>query len=162
MEVDFALFEFCDEADKVGQATSEPVEPSDDERISCAQALEADLQLWPSAVLPACLFNVYLAAFGVFEAVLLQGETAGINKGEARNSLARGVFFNRLGEVRDRSFENQRHYAGGLNLVVAAIALWNTVHLERAKDSLANVGFRLSRSPPARLTAPLGTHQPHR
>jgi TnpA family transposase len=30
--------------------------------------------------------------------------TAGLNKGEAKNSLARAVFFNRLGEVRDRSF----------------------------------------------------------
>ena len=63
--------------------------------------------------------------------------TAGLNKGEARNSLARAVFFNRLGEVRDRSFENQRHRASGLNLVVAAIALWNTVYLERAAESLA-------------------------
>nr|WP_324064847.1 Tn3 family transposase [Klebsiella pneumoniae] len=33
---------------------------------------------------------------------------AGLNKGEARNSLARAVFFNRLGEIRDRSFEQQR------------------------------------------------------
>ena len=63
--------------------------------------------------------------------------TAGLNKGEARNSLARAVFFNRLGEVRDRSFENQRHRASGLNMVVAAISLWNTVYLERAMDSLA-------------------------
>lgn len=30
---------------------------------------------------------------------------AGLNKGEARNALARAVFFNRLGEMRDRSFE---------------------------------------------------------
>jgi TnpA family transposase len=50
--------------------------------------------------------------------------TAGLNKGEARNSLARAVFFNRLGEIRDRSFENQRQRASGLNLVVAAITLW--------------------------------------
>jgi TnpA family transposase len=33
----------------------------------------------------------------------------GLNKGEARNSLARAVFFHRLGEVRDRSYENQRY-----------------------------------------------------
>jgi TnpA family transposase len=63
--------------------------------------------------------------------------TAGLNKGEARNSLARAVFFNRLGEIRDRSFENQRHRASGLNLVVAAITLWNTVYLERATEQLA-------------------------
>ena len=30
---------------------------------------------------------------------------AGLNKGEARNALAHAVFFNRLGEMRDRSFE---------------------------------------------------------
>ena len=39
---------------------------------------------------------------------------------------------NRLGEMRGRSFENQQHRASGLNLVVAAITLWNTVYLERA------------------------------
>jgi TnpA family transposase len=30
----------------------------------------------------------------------------GLNKGEAKNSLACAVFLNRLGELRDRSFEN--------------------------------------------------------
>ena len=39
------------------------------------------------------------------------------------------MFFNRLGEIRDRSFENQRYRASGLNLIVAAITLWNTVYL---------------------------------
>ena len=34
--------------------------------------------------------------------------------------------------MRDRSLENQQHRASGLNLVVAAITLWNTVYLERA------------------------------
>jgi TnpA family transposase len=62
--------------------------------------------------------------------------TAGLNKGEARNALARAVFLNRLGEIRDRSFENQRYRASGLNLVVAAITLWNTVYLERAVKAL--------------------------
>ena len=51
---------------------------------------------------------------------------AGLNKGEARNALARAVFFYRLGEIRDRSFEQQRYRASGLNLVTAAIVLWNT------------------------------------
>jgi TnpA family transposase len=61
---------------------------------------------------------------------------AGLNKGESRNSLARAVFFNRLGEIRDRSYENQRYRASGLNLVVAAIILWNTVYLEKAIQAL--------------------------
>lgn len=53
----------------------------------------------------------------------------GFNKGEAKNSLARAVLLNRLGEIRDRSFENQRYLASGFNLVVAAIILWNTAYL---------------------------------
>lgn len=65
---------------------------------------------------------------------------AGLNKGESRNALARAVFFNRLGEVRDRSFENQRYRASGLNLITAAIVLWNTVYLDRAVQSLKNHG----------------------
>lgn len=64
----------------------------------------------------------------------------GLNKGEAKNALARAVFFNRLGELRDRSFENQRYRASGLNLVVAAIILWNTVYLDRAIQSLRATG----------------------
>jgi DNA-binding PucR family transcriptional regulator len=63
--------------------------------------------------------------------------TAGLNKGEAHNALARAVCFNRLGEIRDHSFENQRHRASGLNLLVAAITLWNTVYLERAAEIMA-------------------------
>ena len=65
----------------------------------------------------------------------------GLNKGEAKNALARAVFLNRLGEIRDRSFENQRYRASGLNLVVAAIVLWNTVYLERAVQSLRKSGI---------------------
>jgi Tn3 transposase DDE domain len=65
----------------------------------------------------------------------------GLNKGEAKNALAKAVFFNRLGEMRDRSFENQRYRASGLNLVVAAIILWNTVYLERAIRCLKEHGL---------------------
>ena len=65
---------------------------------------------------------------------------AGLNKGEARNALARAVFFNRLGEIRDRSFEQQRYRASGLNLVTAAVVLWNTVYLERATNALRGHG----------------------
>ena len=60
----------------------------------------------------------------------------GLNKGEARNALARAVFFHRQGELRDRSFENQSQRASGLNLLCAAIILWNTVYLNRALHAL--------------------------
>jgi len=63
-----------------------------------------------------------------------------LNKGEAKNALARAVFFNWLGELRDRRFENQRYRASGLNPVVAAIVLWNTTYLERAIAGLTAHG----------------------
>jgi TnpA family transposase len=80
---------------------------------------------------------------------------AGLNKGEARNALARAVFFHRLGELRDRSFENQVYRASGLNLLVAAIILWNTRYLQAAFDALRHRGAAV---PPGlvRHVAPLG------
>ena len=62
-----------------------------------------------------------------------------LNKGESRNSLARAVFIHRLGEIRDRTYENQQHRASDLNLLVTAIILWNTRYLERAVAILRNV-----------------------
>jgi TnpA family transposase len=59
-----------------------------------------------------------------------------LNKGEARNSLARAVFLHRLGEIRDRTYENQQHRASGLNLLVTAIILWNTRYLGQAVTTL--------------------------
>uniref|UniRef100_UPI003F6DA8C8 Tn3 family transposase n=1 Tax=Klebsiella pneumoniae TaxID=573 RepID=UPI003F6DA8C8 len=54
--------------------------------------------------------------------------------------IERTLFINRLGEIRDRSFEQQRYRASGLNLVTAAIVLWNTVYLERATQGLVEAG----------------------
>jgi TnpA family transposase len=68
----------------------------------------------------------------------------GLNKGEAKNALARAVFLNRLGEIRDRNFDNQRYRASGLNLVVSAIVLWNTVYLDRAVKSLRKSGKEIN------------------
>jgi TnpA family transposase len=49
---------------------------------------------------------------------------AKISLGNPRqNRPAGAVFFNRLGELRDRTYENQRYRASGLNMVVAAIML---------------------------------------
>jgi TnpA family transposase len=47
----------------------------------------------------------------------------GIVDAQKARPLARALFFNRLGEIRDRSFEQQRYRASGLNLVTAAIIL---------------------------------------
>jgi hypothetical protein len=74
------------------------------------------------------------------DAELRRRVQAGLDKGEARNALARAVFFHRLGEVRDRGFEQQRYRASGLNLLTAAIVLWNTVYLQRATEALRTQG----------------------
>lgn len=50
------------------------------------------------------------------------------------------VFFYRLGEIRDRSFKQQRYRASGLNLVSAATVLWNTLYLERVTNALRGHG----------------------
>jgi hypothetical protein len=94
---------------------------------------------------------------------LRQRVTAGLNKGELKNSLAKAVCFNRLGELRDRSFEAQRHRASGLNLVVGAIILWNTVYLERAIGALDQQGRQVDESL-LKHVAPVRwePHQPHR
>ncbi len=63
-----------------------------------------------------------------------------LNIGEACNSLKRAVFLHRLGEVRDRTLENQNYRANGLNLVVAAIILWNTVYIDHAVKALRQQG----------------------
>ena len=80
---------------------------------------------------------------------------AGLNKGEARNALARAVFIHRLGEIRDRSFEQQRYRASELNLVTAAIVLWNTVYLEQATQVLREAG-KLPDDGMLRYLSPLG------
>jgi len=87
--------------------------------------------------------------------ILRRRVTAGLNKGEARNALARAVCFNRLGEMRDRSYENQRFRASGLTLVTAAIIHWNTVYLERAVHYLKEQGYQMSKDHLKHLS-PLG------
>src|SRR5260370_24719289 len=79
----------------------------------------------------------------------------GLNKGEQQNALLRAVFFNRLGEIRDRSYENQRHRASGLNLLVAAIILWNTTYLQPAVHHRRNHRHHPSSGDLAHLS-PLG------
>ena len=66
--------------------------------------------------------------------------TVELNKGEARNALARAVCFHRLGRLRDRAAGAQQYRASGLALVTTAIALWNTVYLGRALDELRRSG----------------------
>ncbi|MGV2911065.1 Tn3 family transposase, partial [Bacillus safensis] len=60
-----------------------------------------------------------------------------LNKGESRHALARAIFLHQLGELRNRVAETMAYRASGLNLVVNAIILWNTVYLSRAVDYIS-------------------------
>jgi TnpA family transposase len=91
----------------------------------------------------------------ISDPALRRRASAGLNKGEARNALARAIFFHRLGEIRDRTLENQRYRASGLNLAVAAVILWNTVYLGRAVAELRSRGEVVSGDLIAHI-APLG------
>ena len=71
------------------------------------------------------------------------------------------MFFNRLGEIRDRSVEQQRYRASGLNLLTAAIVLWNTVYLDRTIATPNSDGGTTAPDILRFLSPPDGTHQPH-
>ncbi len=80
---------------------------------------------------------------------------AGLNKGEARHSLARAVFAHSQGRIHDRSSAAQQKRAMALNLVIAAITFWNTVYMDKAANHLAQTSSLYD----ARLlahTSPLG------
>ena len=50
------------------------------------------------------------------------------------------MFTHKQGRIVDRTLENQEHRTSGLNLVIAAIAYWNTIYLHRAVDRLRGQG----------------------
>jgi hypothetical protein len=72
------------------------------------------------------------------------------------------VFLHRLGEIRDRTYENQQHRASGLNLLVTAITLWNTRYLDRAIAALRETEDRSPSPSCSSVAARLGTRQSHR
>jgi TnpA family transposase len=81
----------------------------------------------------------------------------GLNKGESLHSLARKVFFGSLGEVRDRTYEDQLNAASSLNLLLAAIVCWNTVHLQACIKKLRADGVEIKEED-LRYLSPLLRH----
>jgi TnpA family transposase len=67
--------------------------------------------------------------------------TIGLNKGEAHHTLKRAIRFYRRGSVPDRTPLDQNLSAMALNLVVAAITLWNTAYLDHALQRLQEEGM---------------------
>lgn len=86
---------------------------------------------------------------------LRKDSQAGLNKGEARHSLAKAVFAHSQGRIMDRSDAAQQKRAMALNLVIAAIIYWNSIYLEKAADHMRRSG-RLSEPGLLKHVSPLG------
>ncbi len=62
---------------------------------------------------------------------------AGLDKGEARHSLARAVFAHSQGGIHDRSGAARQKRAMALDPVIASISFWNAIYMDKAATHLA-------------------------
>jgi TnpA family transposase len=81
----------------------------------------------------------YLCAEELRRRVLL-----GLNKGESMHKLAGRVRFGQQGEFLDRTYEDQLNSASSMNLLLAAIVVWNTIHLQGCLKKLRADGYEYS------------------
>jgi TnpA family transposase len=89
------------------------------------------------------LKTAYLAEY-IRDAELRRRVLLGLNKGESLHSLARKMFFGGKGELRDHTYEDQLNAASSLNLLLAAIIVWNTVHLQACVNRLRADGMEVN------------------
>ncbi len=64
----------------------------------------------------------------------------GLSKGERLQAMARALFFGQQERFNEYDYEAQRTQALALNLVMAAIIVWNTRYLGVAANALARRG----------------------
>ena len=99
--------------------------------------------------------TLYLLAYVQDEAyrrrILVQ-----LNRGEGRHALARAVFHDRKGELRQRYREGMGDQWGALGLMVNAVVLWNTRYLQQALEQEA--GETVTSDNVARLSPLLHEH----
>ncbi|MEO7496238.1 MAG: Tn3 family transposase [Massilia sp.] len=83
---------------------------------------------------------------------------AALDREAACDALARTVFGSRSAGVCEQAFAQQRQRASALNLVTAAIMLWNAVHLKRAMAALRDDAPRIDDQLLYSLLPPLSAH----
>lgn len=86
------------------------------------------------------LKTAYLAEYLCNEA-LRRRVLLGLNKVESLHALASDVHFSKQGELRDRTYEDQLNAASSLNLLLAAIVCWNTIHMQACLKKLRADGY---------------------
>jgi len=79
-----------------------------------------------------------------------------LNKHESRHSLARKIFYEQRGELRQRYREGQEDQLGAVGLVLNAIIVWNTRYIQAAIQRLRTADIDVS-SDDLRRMSPL-TH----
>jgi len=90
------------------------------------------------------LFQTFYLAEYLRSRELRRKVLLGLNKGELLNDLARKLFFGGQGEMRDRTYEDQLNAASSLNLLLAAIVVCNTVHMQACIRRLQSDGEAVS------------------
>jgi TnpA family transposase len=75
-----------------------------------------------------------------------------LNRGEARNSLARDVFHGQRGQLRKHYQVVQENQLDTLSIMINIIVLWQTVYMQAALDHLAEQGYPINPANIARLS----------
>lgn len=75
-----------------------------------------------------------------------------LNRGESRHILARALFHDQRGEVRQRYREGQEDQLGALGLVLNMLVLWNTRYIDAAVQRLQASGVELKGEDVERLS----------
>jgi TnpA family transposase len=70
--------------------------------------------------------------------------TAQLNKGEAMHALRNFLFVANERQIRKRDPEDQLNQAACLNLVVNAVAVWNTIYMQAALEQLKKEGHEIN------------------
>lgn len=76
-----------------------------------------------------------------------------LNRPKSRHSLAREVFHDKRGELRQKYREGQEDQLGALGLVLNTIVLWNTLYMDAALAQLRAEGHSVREEGVARLSA---------
>ena len=81
-----------------------------------------------------------------------------LNRGECRNGLARTVYHGQRGEIRKKYREGQEDQLSSLGLATNAIALWNTIYIQFAIDTLKKQGESIDDEDVKRLSLLMNGH----
>ena len=81
-----------------------------------------------------------------------------LNRHEKRHDLARTIFHGDRGRVRKRYREGQEDHLSALGLVLNAVALWNTLYLDRAAFRLLEEGREVRDEDLARVSPLMHAH----